>query len=42
VIHDAGVAAIDDAVRTEMERGRQPGLTLGLTDRDGTPYYRTD
>ena len=33
--------AIDDAVRTEMERARQPGLTLGLTDRDGTLLVRT-
>ena len=35
------MAAIDDAVRVEMERARQPGLTLGLTDRDGTLLIRT-
>jgi D-alanyl-D-alanine carboxypeptidase len=35
------VAAIDAAARTEMERARQPGLTLGLTDRDGTLVTRT-
>jgi hypothetical protein len=31
VIHDAAVAAIDAAGRTEMERARQPELTLDLT-----------
>jgi CubicO group peptidase (beta-lactamase class C family) len=41
VIDEAAVAAIDDAVRTEMERARQPGLTLGLTNRDGTLLIRT-
>ncbi|MGZ8705920.1 MAG: serine hydrolase domain-containing protein [Gaiellaceae bacterium] len=41
MINDARIAAIDDAVRTAMERGRQPGLTLGLTDRDGTILIRT-
>jgi D-alanyl-D-alanine carboxypeptidase len=41
VIDDAAAVAIDDAVRTEMERARQPGLTLGLTDRDGTLLIRT-
>ncbi len=35
------MAAIDEAVQTEMERARQPGLTLGLTDRDGTLLIRT-
>ena len=30
------MAAIDAAVETEMEHSRQPGLTLGLTDREGT------
>ena len=35
------MAGIDDAVRTEMERARQPGLTLGLTNRDGTLLIRT-
>jgi D-alanyl-D-alanine carboxypeptidase len=41
VISDPAVAAIDAAVETEMERARQPGLTLGLTDRDGTLLIRT-
>ena len=41
MIDEAAVAAIDDAVRTEMERARQPGLTLGLTNRDGTLLIRT-
>lgn len=41
VINDAAVAAIDAAVVTEMERARLPGLTLGLTDRDGTLLVRT-
>ena len=41
MIDEAAVAAIDDAVRTEMERARQPGLTVGLTDRDGTLLIRT-
>jgi CubicO group peptidase (beta-lactamase class C family) len=41
VINDAAVAAIDVAAETEMERARQPGLTLGLTDRDGTLLIRT-
>ena len=41
MIDEAAVAAIDDAVRIEMERARQPGLTLGLTDRDGTLLIRT-
>jgi D-alanyl-D-alanine carboxypeptidase len=41
VIDEAAVAAIDDAVRTEMERARQPGLTLGLTDQDSTLLIRT-
>ena len=41
MINDAAVAAIDAAVETEMERSRQPGLTLGLTDRDGTLLVRT-
>jgi len=41
VIDDAAAAAIDDAVRTEMERARLPGLTLGLTDRDGTLLIRS-
>jgi len=40
VISDAAAAAIDAAVETEMERARQPGLTLGLTDRDGTLLIR--
>jgi CubicO group peptidase (beta-lactamase class C family) len=41
VIHDAVVTAIDAAVETEMERSRQPGLTLGLTDQDKTLVIRT-
>jgi CubicO group peptidase (beta-lactamase class C family) len=41
VIDDAGLAAIDDAVRNAMERGRPPGLTLGLTDPNGTLLIRT-
>jgi CubicO group peptidase (beta-lactamase class C family) len=41
VIDDAAVAAIDNAVQTEMERGQLPGLTLGLTDRNGTLLIRT-
>jgi CubicO group peptidase (beta-lactamase class C family) len=41
VIDEAALAAIDDAVRAEMERARQPGLTLGLTDRDSTLLIRT-
>jgi D-alanyl-D-alanine carboxypeptidase len=41
VINDAAVAAIDAAAKTEMERARQPGLTLGLTDRDGTLLVRS-
>ena len=40
VTQDA-VAAIDAAVRAEMERCRQPGLTVGLTDADGTLAIRT-
>src|SRR6185503_8559606 len=41
VIDETVVAAIDDVVRTELERARQPGLTLGLTDRDSTLLIRT-
>jgi CubicO group peptidase (beta-lactamase class C family) len=41
VIPDAVVAAIDAAARTELERTRQPGLTLGVTDRDETLAVRT-
>jgi CubicO group peptidase (beta-lactamase class C family) len=41
VINDIDVAAIDDAVRDEMERGRQPGLALGVTDPNGTLLVRT-
>jgi D-alanyl-D-alanine carboxypeptidase len=36
VLNGAAVAAIDAAVQSEMERGRQPGLTVGLTDREST------
>lgn len=35
------VASIDAAVESEMERCRQPGLTLGVTDRDATLTVRT-
>jgi D-alanyl-D-alanine carboxypeptidase len=41
VIADAVVAAIDAAARAELERTRQPGLTLGVTDRDETLAVRT-
>jgi D-alanyl-D-alanine carboxypeptidase len=41
VIADAVVAAIDAAARAELERSRQPGLTLGVTDRDKTLAVRT-
>lgn len=41
MINDARVAAIDEAVRNEMERERQPGLTLGLTDANSTLLIRT-
>jgi CubicO group peptidase (beta-lactamase class C family) len=37
----AVVAAIDAAARTQLERTRQPGLTLGVTDRDETLAVRT-
>lgn len=40
MINGAAEAAIDAAVRREMERGRQPGLTLGLTDRETTLVVR--
>jgi D-alanyl-D-alanine carboxypeptidase len=40
-MRDAAVAAIDDAAQAAMERGRIPGLTLGLTDRDGSILIRT-
>jgi CubicO group peptidase (beta-lactamase class C family) len=41
VVDDAIVATIDAAVQSEMERGQQPGLTLGLTDGEGTLAIRT-
>jgi D-alanyl-D-alanine carboxypeptidase len=41
VIGEAGVAAIDASVLAYMERGRIPGLTLGLTGRDSTLLTRT-
>jgi D-alanyl-D-alanine carboxypeptidase len=41
VISNTAIAAIDAAVEAEMERARLPGLTLGLTDRDGTLLIRT-
>jgi CubicO group peptidase (beta-lactamase class C family) len=41
VIAGADVAAIDAVVKAELEQTRQPGLTLGLTDREGTLMVRT-
>jgi D-alanyl-D-alanine carboxypeptidase len=41
VIGDPALAAIDEAARVAMERGRIPGLTLALTDRDGVILIRT-
>ena len=41
MIINAAMAAIDGAVEREMERARLPGLTLGLTDREGTLLIRT-
>jgi CubicO group peptidase (beta-lactamase class C family) len=41
MIADGVPAAIDDAAQAAMERGRIPGMTLGLTDRDGTILART-
>jgi CubicO group peptidase (beta-lactamase class C family) len=41
VIAGADVAAIDAVVEAELEQTRQPGLTLGLTDREGTLVVRT-
>jgi D-alanyl-D-alanine carboxypeptidase len=41
VLSEAIVAAIDAAAESEMDRGRQPGLTLGVTDRDTTLTVRT-
>jgi CubicO group peptidase (beta-lactamase class C family) len=38
---DAAVAAIDAAARTELERTGQPGLSVGVTDRDRTLAVRT-
>jgi D-alanyl-D-alanine carboxypeptidase len=40
VLGSAAFEAIDDAVRHELERTGQPGLTLGLTDREGTIALR--
>jgi CubicO group peptidase (beta-lactamase class C family) len=40
VLDSAAVAAIDAAALRELERTGQPGLTLGLTDRDGTLALR--
>jgi len=37
----AALAVVDDTVVAELERTRQPGLTLGVTDRDGTLTVRT-
>jgi CubicO group peptidase (beta-lactamase class C family) len=41
VLPDAVVAAIDVAARTELERTRQPGLTVGVTDPEATLAVRT-
>jgi D-alanyl-D-alanine carboxypeptidase len=41
VVDGPVVTAIDAAARREIERAQQPGLTLGLTDRDGTLLIRT-
>ena len=41
MLSDGALAAIDDAARVAMERARIPGLTLGLTDRDGVLLIRT-
>jgi CubicO group peptidase (beta-lactamase class C family) len=41
VLSDGALAAIDDAARVAMRRARIPGLTLGLTDRDGALLIRT-
>ncbi|CAN5259892.1 hypothetical protein BH18ACT12_BH18ACT12_15210 [soil metagenome] len=41
MITDAAVAEIDAAAQTEMRRSAQPGLTLGVTDRDRTLVIRT-
>jgi CubicO group peptidase (beta-lactamase class C family) len=41
VISEAVLVAIDEAVRTAMECGQTPGLTLGLTDRDGILLNRS-
>jgi D-alanyl-D-alanine carboxypeptidase len=41
VVHEPIVAAIDAAARRELERAQQPGLTLGLTDPNGTLLVRT-
>ena len=38
---EAIAARIDASVESEMERGRQPGLTLGITDRDTTLTVRS-
>jgi CubicO group peptidase (beta-lactamase class C family) len=41
VLDAAAVAVIDATVRAEMERSRQPGVALGLTDCDRTLAVRT-
>jgi D-alanyl-D-alanine carboxypeptidase len=41
VIADVAVAAVDAVVEAELEQTGQPGLTLGVTDRDGTLAVRT-
>lgn len=40
-LDSAALAAIDDTVVTELERTRQPGLTLGVADRDRTLAVQT-
>jgi CubicO group peptidase (beta-lactamase class C family) len=40
VLQGAAVEAVDAAVRHELERTKQPGLTLGITDREGTLAVR--
>ena len=41
VIDATALAAIDTTVGAEMERTRQPGVAIGVTDRDGTLAVRT-
>jgi D-alanyl-D-alanine carboxypeptidase len=41
VLSEATIARIDEAVESEMERRRQPGLALGVTDQETTLTVRT-